>query len=81
MLIPYTDISEGAIHIAAPDEKITELLAWILNTNLWKQYPEILYDRVTRWRKDALTDAVKLPLEPPVVVVEAPPAKKTKVAA
>lgn len=79
MLIPYTDISEGAVNIDAKDEKITELLAWILNTNQWKQWPEILYDRVVRWRKDALTDAVKLPLPVPAVV-EPEKSKSKKVA-
>lgn len=80
MLIPYTDISEGAVNIDAKDEKITELLAWILNTNQWKQWPEILYDRVVRWRKDALTDAVKLPIPVPVVVEPAEKPKSKKVA-
>ena len=74
MRIHYTDISEGACLLDASDEKITALLSWVLNTNLWKQYPDILYDRVTRWRKDALTDAVKLPLDSPA------PAKKIKAA-
>jgi hypothetical protein len=54
MRLTVLDVAGNPEHLITPKGEAEEFLTWMLTTNTWKEYPEILYDRAIRARKALL---------------------------
>lgn len=53
MIVSYNDVT-GPVTLRTPKGEAEAFIEWLLNTNTWKEYPDVLYDKALRVRKRLL---------------------------
>jgi hypothetical protein len=62
MRLTVLDVAGNPEHLITPKGEAEEFLVWMLTTNTWKQYPEVLYDKALRVRKKLLEQGERKPI-------------------